>query len=135
LLFGGIVYGLVGFVPTVPAFWKFILTLVLFNLTTASVILLISIACADTGVASLIGTMVMLFKWGQLLLEDAKSTEFLSSSLLFTGLLINRSKVKPWLQWLHTVSFFHAAFEALAVNELRFLQLKEDKVNISPSSH
>jgi len=112
LLFGGIVYGLVGFVPTVPAFWKFILTLVLFNLTTASVILLISIACADTSVASLIGTMVMLF------------------NLLFTGLLINRSKVKPWLQWLHTVSFFHAAFEALAVNELRFLQLKEDKYGV-----
>jgi len=112
LLFGGIVYGLVGFVPTVPAFWKFILTLVLFNLTTASVILLISIACANTSVASLIGTMVMLF------------------NLLFTGLLINRSKVKPWLQWLHTVSFFHAAFEALAVNELRFLQLKEDKYGV-----
>lgn len=112
LLFGGIVYGLVGFVPTVAAFWKFILTLVLFNLTTASVILLISIACANTSVASLIGTMVMLF------------------NLLFTGLLINRSKVKPWLQWLHTVSFFHAAFEALAVNELRFLQLKEDKYGV-----
>jgi ABC-type multidrug transport system ATPase subunit/ABC-type multidrug transport system permease subunit len=112
LLFGGIVYGLVGFVPTVTAFWKFILTLVLFNVTTASVILLISIACANTSVASLIGTMVMLF------------------NLLFTGLLINRSKVKPWLQWLHTVSFFHAAFEALAVNELRFLQLKEDKYGV-----
>jgi hypothetical protein len=56
-------------------------------------------------------------------------TEFAPRSLLFTGLLINRSKVKPWLQWLHTVSFFHAAFEALAVNELRFLQLKEDKVS------
>ncbi|KAF8268139.1 hypothetical protein EI94DRAFT_1212790 [Lactarius quietus] len=112
LLFGGIVYGLVGFVPTVTAFWKFILTLVLFNVTTASVILLISIACANTSVASLIGTMVMLF------------------NLLFTGLLINRSKVKPWLQWLHTVSFFHAAFEALAVNELRFLQLKEDKFGV-----
>ena len=55
-------------------------------------------------------------------------------SLLFTGLLINRSKVKPWLQWLHTVSFFHAAFEALAVNELRFLQLKEDKVSIVSGS-
>ena len=37
-------------------------------------------------------------------------------SLLFTGLLTNRSKVKPWLQLLHTVSFFHAAFEALAVD-------------------
>lgn len=56
-------------------------------------------------------------------------------SLLFTGLLINRSKVKPWLQWLHTVSFFHAAFEALAVNELRFLQLKEDKVSSPSFSH
>lgn len=49
-------------------------------------------------------------------------------SLLFTGLLINRDKVVPWLQWLHTVSFFHAAYEALVVNELRYLQLKEFKV-------
>lgn len=64
--------------------------------------------------------------------SDTGSTKFVSRSLLFTGLLINRSKVKPWLQWLHTISFFHAAFEALAVNELRFLQLKEDKVS-SPS--
>jgi len=49
-------------------------------------------------------------------------------SLLFTGLLINRETVVPALQWLHTISFFHAAFEALAVNELRYLQLKEIKV-------
>jgi hypothetical protein len=34
------------------------------------------------------------------------------------------------LQWLHTISFFHAAFEALAVNELRYLQLKQVKVRI-----
>lgn len=51
-------------------------------------------------------------------------------SLLFTGLLINRDTVTPALQWLHTVSFFHAAFEALAVNELRYLQLKEIKVTL-----
>ena len=49
-------------------------------------------------------------------------------SLLFTGLLINRETVTPVLQWLHTISFFHAAFEALAVNELRYLQLKEIRV-------
>ncbi|KAH7907698.1 hypothetical protein BJ138DRAFT_1159506 [Hygrophoropsis aurantiaca] len=111
-VFGGIVYGLVGLVPTVAAFWKFMLTLVLFNLTTASVILLLSIAFASTGVASLVGTLVMLF------------------NLLFTGLLINRDTVTPVLQWLHTVSFFHAAFEALAVNELRYLQLKEIKYGV-----
>ena len=49
-------------------------------------------------------------------------------SLLFTGLLINRESITPAFRWLHTVSFFHAAFEALAVNELRWLQLKEIKV-------
>lgn len=51
-----------------------------------------------------------------------------SSSLLFTGLLINRESLPPYLRWLNTASFFHAAYEALAVNELRYLQLKEIKV-------
>ncbi|KAF9533977.1 hypothetical protein CPB83DRAFT_873410 [Crepidotus variabilis] len=112
LMFGGIVYGLVGLVPTVPGFWKFMLTLVLFNLTTASVVLWLSIAFASTSVASLVGTLIMLF------------------NLLFTGLLINRESVTPAFQWLHTVSFFHAAFEALAVNELRYLQLKEVRYGV-----
>ncbi|KAG5731018.1 putative ATP-dependent permease, partial [Termitomyces sp. T112] len=112
LLFGGIVYPLVGLVPTVPGFWKFLLTLVLFNLTTASVVLLLSIAFASISVASLVGTLVMLF------------------NLLFTGLLINRESVIPAMQWLHTISFFHAAFEALAVNELRYLQLKEVRYGV-----
>ncbi|KAG6873471.1 hypothetical protein C0995_015174 [Termitomyces sp. Mi166 len=112
LLFGGIVYPLVGLVPTVPGFWKFMLTLVLFNLTTASVVLLLSIAFASISVASLVGTLVMLF------------------NLLFTGLLINRESVIPAMQWLHTISFFHAAFEALAVNELRYLQLKEVRYGV-----
>ncbi len=63
LMFGGIVYGLAGLVPTVAGFWKFMLTLVLFNLTTASVVLLLSIAYSNTSVASLVGTLVMLFKY------------------------------------------------------------------------
>jgi ABC-type multidrug transport system ATPase subunit len=112
LMFGGIVYGLVGLVPTVPGFWKFMLTLVLFNLTTASVVLWLSIGFASVSVASLVGTLIMLF------------------NLLFTGLLINRESVLPAFQWLHTISFFHAAFEALAVNELRYLQLKEIKYGV-----
>ena len=36
---------------------------VLFNLTTASVILLLSIAFSSTSVASLVGTLIMLFKY------------------------------------------------------------------------
>ena len=62
-MFGGIIYGWIGLVPEVAIFWKFMLTLVLFNLTTASVILLLSIAFSSTSVASLVGTLVMLFKY------------------------------------------------------------------------
>jgi ABC-type transport system involved in multi-copper enzyme maturation permease subunit len=61
-VFGGLVYGLVGLVPELRTFWKFMLTLVLFNLTTASVVLFISVVVAQTSVASLVGTLVMLFK-------------------------------------------------------------------------
>ncbi|KAG8980991.1 hypothetical protein FRC05_003890 [Tulasnella sp. 425] len=112
MVFGSIIYGLVGLVPTVPAFWKFILTLVLFNLTTASVVLLISVVVANTGVASLVGTLVMLY------------------NLLFAGLLINRDSTARPVAWLHSLSFFHAAYEAMAVNELRYLQLKEIKYGV-----
>lgn len=126
-MFGSIVYGLVGLVPTVVAFWKFLLTLVLFNLTTASVVLLISVAFSSTGVASLVGTLIMLYKFVESITCRLLHCSW-SFSLLFTGLLINRDSVGPALGWLHTISFFHAAFEALAVNELRYLQLKESKV-------
>ncbi|KZV94696.1 hypothetical protein EXIGLDRAFT_739854 [Exidia glandulosa HHB12029] len=113
LVFGGIVYGLVGLVPTVIAFWKFQLVLVLFNLTTASVCLLLSVAFSDTGVASLVGTLVMLF------------------NLLFAGLLINRESVPKLLHWLFTISFFHAAYEALAVNELRYLTVIDRQAGVN----
>jgi hypothetical protein len=52
----------VGLVPTVATFWKFMLALVLFNLTTASAVLLISVAFASTDVGSLVGTLIMLYK-------------------------------------------------------------------------
>ncbi|TCD61218.1 hypothetical protein EIP91_008769 [Steccherinum ochraceum] len=111
-VYGGIVYGLVGLVPTQATFWKFMLILILFNLATATCVLLLSIAIADVGVAGLLGTLIMLF------------------NLLFTGLLINSDSLHPAFAWLQTVSFFHAAFEALAVNELRYLQLKQKKFGV-----
>lgn len=127
LVYGSIVYGLVGLVPTVPGFWKFLLILVLFNLTTASVVLFVSIAIANTGVASLVGTLIMLYKSVFELLFTLCTHYF---SLLFAGLLINRDSINQYLDWLHTISFFHAAYEALAVNELRYLSLKEVKVSV-----
>lgn len=62
MIFGAIVYRLVGLVPEVGTFWKFLLVLVLFNLATAAAVLLISVAFASVSVASLVGTLLMLFK-------------------------------------------------------------------------
>ncbi|KAK7027255.1 FAD-dependent urate hydroxylase [Paramarasmius palmivorus] len=130
LIYGGIVYGLAGLVATVPAFWKFILALVLFNLTTATFVLWLSIAFANISVASLVGTLVMLYKYVNGFWLDGNYDPNTEISLLFTGLLINRDTVPKALQFLHTISFFHAAFEALAVNELRYLTLKEVKYGV-----
>jgi ABC-type multidrug transport system permease subunit len=55
----------------------------------------------------------------------------LMASLLFAGLLMNYDKVPRAFKWMLTTSFFHAAYEALLVNELRYLQLIEHKVSVT----
>ncbi|WWC58962.1 uncharacterized protein I303_101507 [Kwoniella dejecticola CBS 10117] len=111
-ILGSIVYGLAGLNAEVSAFWKFIMTLVLFNLTASSIVLFLSVAVADLGVANLLGNMVMLY------------------NLLFAGLLMNYDRVPDSLKWMQTLSFFHAGYEALLVNELRYLQLIERKFGL-----
>ncbi|WVR04242.1 hypothetical protein IAU60_001242 [Kwoniella sp. DSM 27419] len=111
-ILGSIVYGLAGLNAEVSAFWKFIMTLVLFNLTASSIVLFLSVAVADLGVANLLGSLVMLY------------------NLLFAGLLMNYDRVPNGLKWMQTLSFFHAGYEALLVNELRYLQLVERKFGL-----
>lgn len=62
-VFGAIIYGPIGLVPTIDSFWRFILVLVLFNMTASSVVLLLSVLIKNSGVANLVGSLVMLFKW------------------------------------------------------------------------
>lgn len=101
---------------------------VLFNLTSASLCLLLAIACEDVGVANLLGTLVMLFKYAQV--SFCGLTTYYANSLLFAGLFLNRRSVTSWLRWLFTISFFHASYEDLAVNELRYLSIQEEEVRI-----
>lgn len=42
---------------------------------------------------------------------------------------MNYDRVPQGLKWMQTLSFFHAGYEALLVNELRYLQLIERKVS------
>jgi hypothetical protein len=122
---GVIIYPMVGLVSGWPEFGAFILVLVLFNLTASALCLFIGIVFQESGVANLIGSLVMLF------------------SLLFAGLLLNHGIPlgSPWLifidsiprgfGWIQELSIFHYAFEALLVNEMRFLTLYEQKFGLS----
>ena len=152
---GSIVYGLAGLNPEVSSFWKFIMTLVLFNLTASSIVLFLSVAISDLGLANLLGSLVMLYKWVchlpspsffpspisyvllryrlELLYECVVLTR--RSSLLFAGLLMNYDRVPTALKWMQTLSFFHAGYEALLVNELRYLQLIEHKASLFRDSY
>lgn len=105
ILLGAIIYPMTGLVAEPAKFFVFILVLVLFNLAAAAICLFIGIVCKDSGVANLIGSLVMLF------------------SLLFAGLLLNHNAIPAAALWLQWLSIFHYGFEALIVNEVTQLTL------------
>lgn len=107
-----IIYYPVGLVPTLEQFWKFVLVLISFNLVSFSLVLLISLVFEDLGVANLVASLIMLF------------------NLLFAGLLINREKLPYGTAWLQDLSFYHAAFESLLINEVRYLTLKDHRYGV-----
>ncbi|MCJ1380399.1 hypothetical protein MMC17_003502 [Xylographa soralifera] len=105
IILGVIVYPMTGLVPSWPEFLKFMLIIILFNLAAAVICLMIGILFKDSGVANLIGSLVMLF------------------SLLFAGFLLNREAMPKSALWLQKLSIFHYGFEGLMVNEVRYLTL------------
>ena len=80
-----VVYPMTGLVPHWPEFFKFVLVLVLFNLTASVVCLFIGIAFREPGLANLVGSLHMLF------------------SLLFAGFLLNREALPKAAAWLQKV--------------------------------
>ncbi|KAJ3470352.1 hypothetical protein MRS44_000451 [Fusarium solani] len=81
-------------------------------MAAAAVCLFIGIVCKDGGVASLIGSLVMLF------------------SLLFAGFLLNHDATPKGALWLQTLSIFHYGFESLIVNEVLQLTLVDSKYGL-----
>lgn len=132
IILGIIVYPMTGLIPAWPNFLKFILFLVLFNLAAAAIFLFIGIVFRNSGVANLIGVLVMLF------------------SLLFSGFFLNKESIPNVAKWLqsvriclqsrqssymhtnssHQLSIFHYAFEGLIVNEVKYLSLIDHKYGL-----
>ncbi|KAI1502531.1 hypothetical protein F5X99DRAFT_157626 [Biscogniauxia marginata] len=112
ILMGAIIYPMTGLIPDAPHFFTFLLTIVLFNMAAAAICLFIGIVCKDGSVASLLGSLVMLF------------------SLLFAGLLLNHDAIPGAALWLQSLSIFHYGFEALIVNEVVKLTLIDKKYGL-----
>ena len=85
LIVAVVVYPMTGLVAKWSEFFIFALVLVLFNLSASAICLLIGILFKETGVANLVGSLVMLF------------------SLLFAGFLLNREAMPPAALWLQKV--------------------------------
>ncbi|ODV96926.1 hypothetical protein PACTADRAFT_48714 [Pachysolen tannophilus NRRL Y-2460] len=112
IILAGIIYPLVGLNMNDDSFTKCLLILVLFNLTTAVEILIVGILIKEPGNATLVGVLILLF------------------SLLFAGLFVNQETIPIQIEWLQTLSVFHYGYEALIVNEVQSLILKERKYGL-----
>ncbi|KAJ3413932.1 hypothetical protein HDV05_007300 [Chytridiales sp. JEL 0842] len=113
IILGLICYHMTGLRSESPTYLlKFLLILVLFNLTASSCCLTLSLLFSESSVATLIATLFMLFQ------------------MLFGGLLLNRNSIPSWGAWLESLSFFNGALEALVVNEVNGLTLIEEKFGL-----
>ncbi|CUM63291.1 uncharacterized protein PRCAT00000862001 [Priceomyces carsonii] len=108
-----VVYPLVGLSMQHNGFLKCILILVLFNLAVSIEVLIVGILIGDPGTSTMIGVLVLLF------------------SLLFAGLFVNSKDLNTQIKWMEWISVFHYAYEALSINEVKDLILREKKYGLS----
>ncbi|KAJ2826182.1 (ABC) transporter [Coemansia erecta] len=107
LLLTLIAYPMIGLAATWSQFIKFFSTLVLFNLTVASQMFFIGLLAEELVVSNFLASIMLLF------------------SLLFGGLILNKESIPAMFQPFSRLSSFNLAYEALAINELRYAHIEE----------
>ncbi|ORY44432.1 P-loop containing nucleoside triphosphate hydrolase protein [Rhizoclosmatium globosum] len=110
---GTIAYKLIGFTDGRDHFTKYISMLIFFSAEIGLLCLTFAITISDIGTATLLGSIIILFK------------------MLFAGFLINQSSIPPALSWIQYLSFFRYAYEAMIVNDLTDVQIHD---NVSGSN-
>lgn len=113
VIFLSVAYPLVGLQMEHHAFAKAIMILVLFNMAIAAEMLVVGIVIKDPGTSSMVAVLVLLLL------------------LLFAGLFVNSLDLTAQTRWLEWVLVFHYAYEALAVNEVKDLVLREKKYGLA----
>ncbi|XP_053260077.1 broad substrate specificity ATP-binding cassette transporter ABCG2-like isoform X1 [Podarcis raffonei] len=109
-------YFLIGFKPTVVAFFTMMITVILVAYAASSMSLAIATGQNVTSVANLIINICFVFM------------------IVFSGLLVNITTISPWLLWLKYFSIPRYGLNALQVNEftgLKFCSELEQGVNVT----
>lgn len=112
ILLSCISYYMIGLVPDSAHFFRYVFAMVLFNLTTASICLVIAVSVSELGVANLLGVVTMLF------------------SMLFSGFLLNKVNLSSWISWILYISPFSYALEAVLGNEMKDISLIDRQLGI-----
>lgn len=141
LMMGLISYYMIGLVEGVNEFLKFLLVLVLFNLTAAALCLAIGVVFKNVSMANLLSVLVMLFSmlFAGLLLNKGlysliKSTRYgtlTTFSICVCVCVCFLDSMSPAFAWLKYLSFFNYGLEALLVNEMLYLQLVEERFGLN----
>lgn len=147
LVMGSISYYMIGLNAAVPIFGKFLLVLVLFNLAAAGLCLCFATAFKNLSVANLLANLVMLFSmlFGGFLLN--KGNGFMSKFYcwVINNIFLCVDHIPPMLRlvlslmlndginlflfsWLQHLSFFNYGYEALIVNELKDITLRDKSI-------
>eukprot|EP00179_Madagascaria_erythrocladioides_P008346 CAMPEP_0198309828 /NCGR_PEP_ID=MMETSP1450-20131203/2080_1 /TAXON_ID=753684 ORGANISM="Madagascaria erythrocladiodes, Strain CCMP3234" /NCGR_SAMPLE_ID=MMETSP1450 /ASSEMBLY_ACC=CAM_ASM_001115 /LENGTH=853 /DNA_ID=CAMNT_0044012607 /DNA_START=34 /DNA_END=2591 /DNA_ORIENTATION=+ len=101
IIFGVIVYYIVGLSPGLDRFAWFLLVLYVTTFTTESLGLCLGAVSPNTDVALGLSPLVLII------------------FLLFSGFYINSESIPPWMVWIEYISFIPYAYENLVVNEFR----------------
>lgn len=113
VIFISIAYPMIGLTMENNGFLKTVLIMILFNFAVSVEMLIVGILVKDPGTSTMMGVLVLLL------------------SLLFAGLFINSKELQVQIKWLEWISVFHYAYEALSINEVKDLILKEKKYGLS----
>ena len=101
VLYDILVYWSIGLRPGAAHFFVYLISTVLFSMTTGALCLAVTMGSKTGGVASLGIILLLLF------------------SILFGGFLSNRSSMPSWLGWLQYLSVYYHTPGVLVSNEMR----------------
>lgn len=110
LIYTVISYFWIGLWPDPSAFARHLLAMVLFTMATAGMLQALVLCVPSGALAALLATLYLLF------------------SLLFGGFLLNKTRIRGIFRILPRLSPFNYGFEAVIVNELREISVRDDTV-------